>query len=106
MANHPPIAKLAHANEITVKSGETVNLNAKGSSDPDKDELMYRWIHYQEVGTLNDYKLKLENSDKMEATFAAPKSDKAKTMHFILEVTDNGEPSLTRYQRVIVNVLP
>ncbi|MCK5105716.1 MAG: DUF1593 domain-containing protein [Cyclobacteriaceae bacterium] len=105
-ANHPPIAKLEHANEITVKSGKTVNLSAMGSSDPDKDELMYRWIHYQEVGTLNDYKLKLENSDKMEATFAAPKSDKAKTMHFILEVTDNGEPSLTRYQRVIVNVLP
>ena len=54
----------------------------------------------------NDYKLKMENSDQMAVTFIAPKSDKAKTMHFILEVTDDGAPSLTRYQRVIVNVLP
>ena len=30
----------------------------------------------------------------------------AKTMHFILEVEDDGLPSLTRYQRVIISVLP
>ena len=106
MANHPPIANLDHTNEITVKPGETVNLSAKGSSDPDNDELTYRWIHYKEVGTLNDYGLKMENSDQMIVTFVSPKTDKAKTMHFILEVTDNGVPSLTRYQRMIVNVLP
>jgi hypothetical protein len=27
-------------------------------------------------------------------------------MHFILEVKDKGTPALTRYQRVIVNVIP
>ena len=105
-ANHPPIAKLEHENEITVKSGESVNLSAKGSSDPDEDELTYHWIHYQEVGTLNDYRLKMEDSEQVAVTFVAPKTDKAKTMHFIVEVTDDGAPSLTRYQRVIVNVLP
>ena len=39
-ANHPPVAKLDHPNEIQVKSGETVTLSAAGSSDPDGDELM------------------------------------------------------------------
>jgi hypothetical protein len=28
------------------------------------------------------------------------------TIHLILEVTDNGTPALTRYQRVIVSVTP
>jgi hypothetical protein len=108
-ANHPPVAKLGHANEISVKSGEKVTLSGEGSTDPDKDNLNYRWIHYKEVGTLNASRrnsLEFENSDKQVASFTAPNVETVKTAHFILVVTDGGEPSLTRYQRVIVNVLP
>lgn len=105
-ANHPPVAKLGHPNELLVKSGDTVTLSGAGSSDPDEDELTYHWFFYPEVGTLNAADFKLEHPDRQETTFIAPKTDKAKTMHFILEVTDNGQPSLTRYQRVIVNVMP
>ncbi len=105
-ANHPPVAKLGHSNEISVKSGETVTLSGKGSSDPDKNNISYNWIHYHEVGTMNANRLEMKNYDKIEMTFVAPKTDMVKTMHFILEVTDDGEPSLTRYQRVIVNVIP
>jgi hypothetical protein len=36
----------------------------------------------------------------------APKVDKPETLHFILQVTDKGTPSLTRYKRVIVTVEP
>ena len=36
----------------------------------------------------------------------APVVDKAETTHFILKVTDKGNPPLTRYKRVIVNILP
>ncbi len=105
-ANHPPLAKLGHANEISVRSGDTVTLSGAGSSDPDDDELHYRWIFYPEVGTLNASRFKLEGGNKQRVTFTAPRTNKAKTMHFILQVTDNGQPSLTRYQRVIVNVMP
>jgi hypothetical protein len=48
----------------------------------------------------------MKNPEKSEMTFVAPKTDIVRTMHFILEVTDDGKPSLTRYQRVIVNVIP
>ena len=38
--------------------------------------------------------------------FTAPEVDKEETAHFILKVTDKGEPQLSRYKRVIVKVLP
>lgn len=106
-ANHPPLAKLAHSNEFTVKAGDTVLLNASPSTDPDKNLLSYEWIYYREVGTY-EYKnpLKIINSRAVVASFIAPVVSKPETIHIILAVTDNGNPILTRYQRVIITVLP
>ena len=64
---------------------------------------------YKEVGTLNVGRretLQLENENTPETGFIAPDTDKVKTIHIVLQVTDNGSPNLTRYQRVIVNVMP
>ncbi len=105
-ANHPPKAQLAHANVLTVRSGGKVNLDASSSSDPDGNSLQFNWIHYTEVGTLNANGLKIEGQKNARASFIAPLVDTAKSTHFILELTDSGVPSLTRYQRVIVNILP
>jgi hypothetical protein len=105
-ANHPPVVKLGHDNELMVKSDEKVQLSGVGSTDPDNNNLNYQWIHYKEVGTLNTNGLKLNDANKQEAWFTAPEVKKVGTIHFILAVTDEGIPSLTRYQRVIVNVLP
>jgi hypothetical protein len=114
-ANHPPVPKLAHPNEITVKSNEIVKLDATPTTDPDGDNLTYNWYLYFEPGTYllytdyqsnRNHQLDIENSDKPVATFIAPKTNKQADMHIILEVTDDGVPNLTRYQRVIVNILP
>lgn len=104
-ANHPPIVTLNHPNEITVKSGEKVILSGK-ATDPDGNSTTYNWIYYKEVGSLTASRFVLENTKNQEVNFTAPKVNSTKTMHFILEVTDNGTPNLTRYQRVIVTVLP
>lgn len=104
-ANHPPVAQLAHKNELSVKQGETVILDGSKSSDPDNNNLNYKWIYYGEVGSYAG-RIKIENSDDAVATFVAPNVDQAKTIHVILQLTDSGEPALTRYQRVIVKVLP
>jgi hypothetical protein len=103
--NHPPIAKLSHSNELIDYSGDIISLNADGSSDPDGDELNYRWIYYREVGTLNPSP-EFEVNNQQKISFETPEVQSAKTAHFILEVTDNGTPALSRYQRVIVNILP
>jgi len=112
-ANHPPVAKLKHASELTAKPGERVNLSAEGSTDPEGNALSYQWIYYPEPGTFtvsgarSGVPLKIENADRMNASFTVPaKFGKAGTLHLILAVTDNGTPALTRYQRVIVDVKP
>ena len=112
-ANHPPVPKLKHANELPAKPGDVVNLSAEGSTDPDGNALSYQWLYYPEPGSLTisnartGAPLKIENADQMNASFAVPiKFGETGTLHIILAVTDNGAPALTRYQRVIVDVLP
>lgn len=111
-ANHPPIAKLNNPRQLSVKVGDRVNLSADGSTDPDGDKLTYEWMYYGEPGTFTistartGAPLKIENADKANASFIIPKSNKPGTMHIILAVTDCGNPALTRYQRVLITVLP
>ena len=111
-ANHPPVAKLAHPAQLSVHSGERVNLSAEGSTDPDGNALSYQWFHYGEPGTLalatgrTGAPLNIEGATQAKASFTAPRVSKPETMHIILAVTDRGAPPLTRYQRVIVTILP
>ena len=69
--------------------------------------LSYEWLYYPEVGTYSGSRLPVvANRKQPVASLTAPKVDKPETMHFILAVTDNGTPALTRYQRVILTVFP
>ncbi len=110
-ANHPPVVNISSKQEITAHVGDVVELNASGSSDPDGNELSYKWFYYPEVGTFNfssarnGNPLKIENADQAKASFVVPKTERYGTMHIILSVTDDGTPALTRYSRVIVNVV-
>ncbi len=104
-ANHPPVAKLGIDNQISVKSGDKVVLTSKGSSDPDGDNLTYQWFHYREPGTFKGM-ISIENAETNNAGFEAPEVSYPQTAHFILTVTDDGTPALSRYQRVIVSILP
>jgi hypothetical protein len=112
-ANHPPVPKLKHASELTAKPGDTVELSAEGTSDPDGDPLSYQWFYYGEAGTFTlssgrtGAPLPIENADQQHARFVVPaKFGRAGTLHIILAVTDHGTPALTRYQRVVVTVAP
>jgi len=102
-ANHPPVAKLASAANVTVKPGGKVTLDASKSSDPDGDGLSYRWWIYKEVSNYYD-SVKIDNANSAKATLTAPGTALSTPLNVILEVTDNGSPRLTRYQRVLVNV--
>lgn len=105
-ANHPPVPRLNHPDRLTVKSGQNVTLDARGSSDPDGDSLSYLWFHYPEAGTCRETITSGggENADTFSVT--APKVHRPVTAHFILRVTDKGAPALSRYQRVIVTIVP
>jgi hypothetical protein len=105
-ANHPPVPLLNKEGRLSVKSGEEIFLDASKSTDPDNDNLSYLWFNYTEAGTLKE-ELKIggsENSNTLNVQ--APKVTKKETIHFILKVTDKGSPTLSRYKRIIIDILP
>ena len=103
-ANHPPVARLAHANELQVKSGEWFALDATPSEDPDGDSLSYLWFCYPEAGS--GRQVEPAGSPNIHRVMVrAPQVSKPEDIHFILQLSDKGSPSLTRYQRVIVHVV-
>ncbi|MCA9197601.1 MAG: DUF1593 domain-containing protein [Planctomycetales bacterium] len=113
-ANHPPVAKLGHANQLSAKPGDRIELSAAGSTDPDGDSLSYTWFYYNEAGTFpasngrDGQPVPIVGFDQAQASFVVPTRrvmpPGTGTMHIILAVTDHGSPRLTRYQRVIVDV--
>ncbi len=114
-ANHPPVVKIDQQSNLTAKPGEQINLTAKNCSDPDGDALSYKWFFYNEAGTFpvssatSGQAIDIKNFDQPEAWFVIPTgrvmAPGTGTIHIILAVTDHGTPRLTRYQRVIVNVV-
>ena len=103
-ANHPPIVNLVNSQMEIVTPGSTIKLSAEGTKDPDGDKLNYRWWQYEEVDTYQGT-VEIHNAELQNASFTVPgDAKKGETVHILCEVTDNGTPPLTRYQRVIIEI--
>jgi hypothetical protein len=91
------------ARNISAKPGSKLTLKSAGS-DPDGNSISYTWWQYFEVDTyLGKIDLKKPSASTLEIII--PKDAKmGDTIHLIVEVTDNGTPNLTRYQRTIITV--
>jgi len=103
--NHAPVAvidgnKTASPLLITAAAGDNLLLNASESHDPDSDQLSYEWIIYPEAGNLKTAANLKSNGP--EAELEIPELNDQE-IHLILKVTDNGEPALTGYKRVIIS---
>ena len=109
-ANHNPVAALrgdttTQVVRLTVTSGEAVPLSAAGSYDPDGDSLSYTWEYYGEPSSY-DGAVDVQDAHAQEARFVAPEVSAPETVHLILTVRDDGEPSLYRYRRIVATVEP
>lgn len=105
-SNHAPVIVLNQPEEITVKSGQGFVLDAFDTYDPDGDSFGFLWFNYPEAGTYKNL-IEIEGAENVHAAYIiAPKVDKEVTAHFILKVTDKGEPNLSAYKRVIVTIKP
>ncbi|MBC7826595.1 MAG: DUF1593 domain-containing protein [Chitinophagaceae bacterium] len=102
-ANHAPVIKLKGKLDLTAKPGKKITLNAKGTKDPDGNNISYKWWQYKDAGTY-DGAVTIENATSELAIVIIPAEKRTGTVHIILEVTDNGKPQLVSYRRVIITV--
>jgi hypothetical protein len=101
-ANHIPVVEIEGPLNILASPGETIRLNGK-ISDPDGNKVSIKWWQFR-VGTYPDT-VSITNANMTQAKVPIPKNAVAgQTIHIILEATDNGYPSLTKYQRVVITV--
>jgi hypothetical protein len=123
-ANHNPQVAVNGSSrtapvEMTATAGQTITLDAGGTSDPDRGQaLTYKWFVYSEAGLTGT-----QGADVAIRDFDGPiaKVDAkapcrpawipgliscrgAGVAHIILAVTDNGSPRLTSYRRIILHV--
>jgi cellulose-binding protein len=103
-ANHPPTVKLRGELNRMAKPGDKIELNVKATKDPDGDKLTYHWWQYKEAGSYPGF-VDIRNAGSSEASLTVPaNAGKGETINLICEVTDNGEPQLTRYARVMLTI--
>ena len=101
-ANHAPVARVNGALKRDVKAGEKVRLEA-AATDPDGNKLTCKWWQYADADSATNT-VAIANADSLDqASFVVP-NEPGKQVQIILEVTDNGTPPLTGYQRVICNL--
>jgi hypothetical protein len=109
-ANHNPVAHLngdgsTDVLQMIVVPRQTVDLSASGSSDLDGDNLRYHWWQYEEADSYEGI-VGISGRDSENVSFTAPLVRSPRTIHIILEVTDDGNPNLTSYRRLIFTVRP
>lgn len=88
---------------VKAKKRQSVMLDASKSTDPEGDELSFKWWIIPEAGTYK-CEVKIPNDDSNRIKIDLPNDSSGKTIHIICEVTDNGSPKLTSYRRIIVEV--
>ncbi len=107
-ANHSPIPLLQgdaspKPRLVEAQAGTSYPLDATGTTDPDGNNLTYRWYVYSEPGTYSK-DVVIRDSSSPQAKVEVPSDAAGKTIHVVLEVTDDGKPALTRYQRAVIHV--
>lgn len=106
--NHNPVGVIDadSSRRVIVRSvapGGEVTLRAGGSYDPDGDPLDFRWWVYPDP---SDYEgsVELVGAEEAEVVVRVPEDAAGSEVHVILEVADRGEPGLTGYRRVVLEV--
>jgi hypothetical protein len=102
-ANHAPVARVVGSLAREVAPGETVKLDATGSSDPDKNQLSYKWWQYADADSATNQVAISNSTSASQASFVVP-NEPGKQVQIILEVTDNGTPPLVGYRRILCTI--
>ena len=103
-ANHQPKVSVTSGLNITANPGATVRLTAT-ATDPDGNALRTKWWQYTDADTYPGT-ITFSAPGALTTTFQVPQdATNGQTIHAILQVTDDGTPPLTSFQRAIVTVV-
>lgn len=105
-ANHHPVADIngdrsTEVLRLDAPVGTEFSLDASGTKDPDGNRLSYKWWVYPEPGTYAGT-VTVDDASSSRATVHVSADAIGKTIHVILEVTDDGSPRLYSYRRAII----
>ena len=92
---------------IKARTGQPVKISAAGTSDPDGNKFRYFWFAYPEAGTFIG-RIAVEGERNQDATVTLSSSGTGPargTAHVILTVEDAGNPPMTSYRRLILDVV-
>jgi hypothetical protein len=102
-ANHEPVVRIDGPLALSGRPGDTIRLRGI-VNDPDPDTVTVRWWQYHDAGTYPG-EIVISSAGSLDTTLQIPTdAQPGQSLHVILEATDSGTPSLTRYQRVIVTI--
>jgi hypothetical protein len=102
-ANHEPVVRITGSLAMSAQPGQSIRLRG-AVTDPDRDAVTVMWWQYHDAGTYPG-DIVIPNATSLDTTLPIPGDAlPGQTIHVILEATDRGTPSLTRYQRVVVTV--
>jgi hypothetical protein len=106
-ANHAPTIQIDGSDAFrpivrTAKAGELLKI-ATRATDRDGNQLSYRWWSYRDAG-MYDGDVTLQDERTESVTIELPAAAAGKSVHVILEATDNGNPPLRAITRVVLNV--
>ena len=106
--NHHPHAVLDGDRSLKcifkkVKAGNSMFLDASGSTDPDGNKLIYKWSIYTEPSSYKG-EVKIEGDNAEKCKVHIPADAAGQNIHIILELTDEATPALTVYRRVVLKI--
>lgn len=128
-ANHAPVVIVNQSTPgpepllLDVEAGAEIILDASQSYDADGDKLTFNWFQYKEPSTAtglievqvapieiqkldsvgHKIKIKMPPPDKCAIELLSGEPlERGQVFHFILEVKDDGTPSLTTYKRIVL----
>ncbi|KIW77105.1 hypothetical protein Z517_09551 [Fonsecaea pedrosoi CBS 271.37] len=128
-SNHAPVTIVNDSTPgpepllLEAEAGTELTLDASQSYDPDDDALTFKWFQYKEPTSAQslifwqvpDLELQAldEDNKAIKITIPPPEKcaveivtgkalEKGMALHFILQLTDSGSPSLTTYKRIVV----
>jgi len=103
--NHAPVAAVNGSIDkmplvIKVKKGKTITLDASSSFDPDNDKLSFEWLVYPENPEID--KNEILKSDGKNAFIQVNNTNPVESLPVLLRITDNGNPKLVSYKRILI----